>query len=225
MNENQLLEAMISAPVTAVTSNQVEPIVARGYGSQELPLSQPRATQPLETLQPIGHPTNSSLPGQPGQPQSQVFMDSSYGYVSGSRHQESEKVIPNYRLATSCANCAFSTYDPVQREATCQKWKVCVTPFYVCDFHLNPSTLAETQENFSETAITESTENEVVSDVDVVDTSLVVNSKYADIELYAEALTLTPSSFDIEGLAEIYSEKKYQQLFKAKHGDVPPYLS
>jgi hypothetical protein len=222
MNENQLLEAMISAPITAVTPNQVEPIVARGYGSQELLLSQPRAIQPLKTLQPTEQMTNSSLPVQP---QSQVFMDSSYGYVSGSRHEESEKVIPNYRLATSCANCAFSTYDPVRREATCQKWKVCVTPFYVCDFHLNPSTLAETQENFSETAVTESTENEVVSDVDVVDTSLATNSKYADIELYAEALTLTPSYFDIEGLAEIYSEKKYQQLFKAKHGAASPYLS
>lgn len=222
MNENQLLDAMIAAPLPPLTANGVEPIVARGYGSQQLPTPQPRVqtqlqSQPQPTV-PVSS-TNSSS-------QEQVFMDSSYGYVSTWKQEECSKVIPDYRLATSCANCAFSTYDPIQREANCQKWKTCVIPFYVCDSHINPSTLAGTQENFSEISNVESTlasQKETISSTEV--NAPIASTKYADIELYAEALSLTPS-FDIEGLAQIFSEKKYQQLFKAKHGDtLSPYLT
>lgn len=220
MNENQLLDAMIAAPLPPLTANVVEPIVARGYGSQQLPTPQPRVqTQPLpQPAMPVSS-TNSSS-------QEQVFMDSSYGYVSTWKHEECAKVIPDYRLATSCANCAFSTYDPIQREANCQKWKTCVIPFYVCDSHINPSTLAGSQENFSEVSSVEptsATQKETISSTEV--NAPIASTKYADIELYAEALTLTPS-FDIDGLAQIFSEKKYQQLFKAKYGDtVSPYLT
>lgn len=229
MNDNELLDAMMAAPIPPVATNAVEPILARGQGSQQIPTSQRRAApQPQAFAAPATNGSSSTAT----QGQEQVFMDSSYGYTSIWRHEESEKVIPDYRLATSCANCAFSTYDPIQREANCQKWKVCVTPYYVCDSHINPSTLAETPENFSEKSMVNKAADataETAASVlpAAVNTTTAVTSNYADLELYAEALAITSNySFDIEGIAKIFSEKKYQQLFKTKYGQAAvAYLS
>lgn len=210
MQEHELLESLNVIPEF---TNVVDPILASG---QEAPTPEVR-TQSVQvpvavSTQPGS--TNGSLPQQ-----QQKFSDyNSYGYTSPWVKDKCCEKIPDYRLATSCANCAFSTYEPVNGEAICKKWQQRVVPFYYCDSHIDPSSLinpSDTEENFSEseqpTVQTEQTQQAVVA----------TNSEFPDQELYNEALSTAPSFVNQAGvkdetLTNLYVRRKYEQLVKQK---------
>jgi len=157
-------------------------------------------------------------------------MDSSYGWTSPWEVAESAKKIPTYRLATSCANCAFSTYDPIQKEAFCQRWKANVVGFYYCDSHLDPNSLVPEGEKVEGAAQVYADPNVLPIDEETVieptvlpsaptlpATPIVSTSHYADPQLFAEASAVTPN-FDLPAVSKAYTDKKYLQLFIQKYG-------
>lgn len=245
----QDLDLLQSLNVSPSFTPVIEPILASG---QEAPAPMVRAqpvqtpiatftqslpTQPTVSAQPVS--TNRSLPQQ-----EQKFSDyASYGYLSPYVKEECCAKIPDYRLATSCSNCAFSTYEPVTEQAICKKWNQRVVPFYYCDSHIDPASLlgsSDSQEVFSEplqpvlaTKLKNLTERGYLdpanqADRDIVrelakpvETETSTNSEFPDQELYVEALLTAPSFVNQAGvkdetLTNLYLKRKYEQLVKQR---------
>ena len=222
----QELDLFQSLNVSPNFTPVIEPILASGQEApppvvrtQQAPapvaaLTQSLPTQPTVSAQPVS--TNGSLPRQ-----EQKFSDyASYGYLSPYVKEECCAKIPDYRLATSCSNCAFSTYEPVTEQAICKKWNQRVVPFYYCDSHIDPASLlgsSNSEEMFSEpeqpvlATETQPSQGAAVS----------TNSEFPDQELYDEALLTAPSFVNQAGvkdetLTNLYLKRKYEQLVKEK---------
>jgi hypothetical protein len=205
----------------------IEPILARG---QEAPVpiatTQPTQvqaaaftevvpTQPVVSVPAVS--TNGSLPRQ-----EQKFSDyASYGYLSPNFKDECCAKIPDYRLATSCSNCAFSTYEPVSEQAICKKWNHRVIPFYYCDSHVDPASLlnsSNSEEMFSEPVQPQPV---LATEVQSLPAPVSTNLDFPDQELYEEAKKTAPSFVDQAGvkdeaLSYIYLKRKYEQLVNQK---------
>lgn len=230
MQELDLLQSLnVSPNFTPV----IEPILASG---QEAPAPVVR-TQPAQTpvaafTQPVSQPavsaqpvsTNGSLPQQ-----DQKFSDyNSYGYISSWVKDECCEKIPDYRLATSCANCAFSTYEPVNSEAICKKWNRRVVPFYYCDSHVDPASLlspSDSKEMFSEVVQPVLATEVQPLQAQAPQAAVSTNSDFPDQELYVEALLTAPSFVNQAGvkdetLTNLYLKRKYEQLVKQKSSKV-----
>jgi hypothetical protein len=201
----------------------IEPILASGQEApvvrvqpSETPIAaftQSLPTQPTVSAQPVS--TNRSLPQQ-----EQKFSDyGAYGYIGSWVKDECCARIPDYRLATSCANCAFSTYEPVNGEAICKKWNQRVVPFYYCDSHVDPASLlgsSDSQEVFSEPA-----QPVLAAEVQPLQTAVSTNSEFPDQELYEEAKRIAPSFVNqagekVEALTNLFIIRMYEQLVKEK---------
>ena len=221
----QDLDLLQSLNVSPSFTPVIEPILASG---QEAPAPMVRAqpvqtpiatftqslpTQPTVSAQPVS--TNRSLPQQ-----EQKFSDyASYGYLSPYVKEECCAKIPDYRLATSCSNCAFSTYEPVTEQAICKKWNQRVVPFYYCDSHIDPASLlgsSDSQEVFSEPA-----QPVLATEVQPSQVAVATDSEFPDQELYVEALLTAPSFVNQAGvkdetLTNLYLKRKYEQLVKQR---------
>lgn len=184
MQDSSLLEQMMVEPKLSNREKGIEPIIPRGLANSQVGRVQDFSSDLFPGYS--GQPkTNSSMtvqslsdsiqveqrkekraaavdtPQQSVQPIiPQQFSDEA---VPVERHEQSMKQIPNYRLAKSCANCAFSIYDPALGHGLCERWKAPVCPSYLCDYHLDPNTLltnqsdSTPQEKYSESQVTVST--------------------------------------------------------------------
>jgi hypothetical protein len=273
MQDSSLLEQMMIEPKLSSKEKGIEPIIPRGLASsqgrvqdfsstelfpgfssydltnsastvQSLSDSLPREKekQEVETKkvsQTFSAEATSTIVSQ------QQFSDEA---VPVERHAQSMKLIPNYRLAKSCANCAFSIYDPALGHGLCEKWKAPVCPSYLCDYHLDPNTLLANQvESVPEEKYSES-QTDVSTYDDRVETNLVVEeeviaekgellkeeveriveeskkqneSKYIDEELFLKAFNSAPSFVETElneVLKKMYAERRYEKEFKQKYG-------
>lgn len=226
MQELELLQSLnVSPNFTPV----IEPILASGQEAptpvvKTQPVQAPVATfaQPLPTLpaaptQPVS--TNGSLP----QPEQKFSDYSTYGYISPWVKDKCCENIPDYRLATSCANCAFSTYEPVNGEAICKKWQQRVVPFYYCDSHIDPASLINSSD--SEEEFSESVQPTVETEVQPQQAAVATNSEFPDQELYEKALLTAPSFVNQAGvkdetLTNLYLKRTYEQLVKQKSSKV-----
>ena len=246
MQDSSLLEQMMIEPKLSPKEKGIEPIIPRGlagsqsrvqdFSSTELfpGFSSHALTNSATTVQSL----SDSLPREKEEVEvetkkvSQTFFAASQQQFSDEavpveRHAQSMKLIPNYRLAKSCANCAFSIYDPALGHGLCEKWKAPVCPSYLCDYHLDPNTLLANQVE----SVPEEKYSEFQSQIDVstyddrAETNLVVEeeviaekgellkeeveriveeskkqneSKYVDEDLFLKAFNLAPSFVETE---------------------------
>jgi uncharacterized small protein (DUF1192 family) len=182
MQDSNLLEQMMVEPKLSNREKGIEPIVPRGLVNYQVGRRQEFSStdlfpgytnQALTNSSMTVQSLSDSIPVERTKEKGAVVVKQSVQpiipqqfsdeAVPEERHAQSMKQIPNYRLAKSCANCAFSIYDPALGHGLCERWKAPICPSYLCDYHLDPNTLLTNQsestpeEKYSESQVTVST--------------------------------------------------------------------